>query len=536
MNLVDIEVKKRKELEKKERRARRLRLGKLRVTGLLFTLVLVALTGRIYFIKMVHGDEFERRALAQQFNRHNSESVIHPNRGNIVDRNNQTLAISHTAYNVILDIRMLARESPETQTHTVNTLHDILRIPEYELRNFLAIDLSTGRPVIDRHYFRIAENISRATRNEIIDSEAKGVYFTMTTLRDYPHGNLASQIIGFIRGDSSWGLELQYDLEMSGREGRTVRFYDSRGNPVTEQMEPVDGYTLVTTLDTEIQRICEIAALSMGREFEAQNALVAVMDPNTGELLGMAQYPTFDLNDPANMSLFTNSRNLVDLLGNPIAQDGDDDFVNRFRVWTNYGVSVTFEPGSIYKTMVVAAAIEENVISRHDRFFCGGGKQVLDRYIPCWIAEYGVTHGSQSITEVLANSCNVGMMDIVMSLERDRFYNKQRDFGFGGVTGIDLPGETSAANLLYSRAGLNPVELATGSIGQGFNVTAIQAMSAFAATINGGYLMRPFVVSQVLNARGVVVSENRPTVTRKVVSHETSRFMREAMREVFTLE
>lgn len=534
MNLVDIEVKKRELEERKEKRARKLRIYKLRFAGLGFTLLFVLLLGRVSYIKMVHGEEFEREVLRLQYNRSNMESVINPNRGNIVDRNNQSLAVSYTVYNIILDIRMLVEESQDAQTHTIEALHRHLGIPEYELRNHLLVDINTGKPIRDTHYYKLKSNVPRSVRNGLMDEKPKGVYDEMATMRDYVHGNLASQVIGFIRGDSKWGLESYYALEMLGQEGRTVRYYDSRNNPVVEQKDPVDGYTLVTTIDINIQKICEEAALSAGLEYDAQNAFVAAMNPMTGEVLAMAQYPTFDLNEPDNRMRFTNYRITAEPTDNIDEPEETSHFDNLYEVWKNYGIKTTFEPGSTYKAIVAAAALEEKLISRHDAsFYCNGGKQIYEDYIPCWVAAYGRTHGQQTLAQVLANSCNVGMMEIGASMGRNLFYKYQRDFGFGEATGIDLPGEESAASLLYSLGELNPVEVATGSIGQGFNCTAIQAMTAFGAVINGGDLMRPHVVSQVVDRNGVVVKENRPTVMRKVISQDTSKFMREAMVQTF---
>ena len=529
MNLVDIEVRKREQEEHREKKARKTRIHKLRVAGFGFTLLLLLLFGRISYIKMVHGETYERIALANQYNRNNLESVINPNRGNIVDRNNQTLAVSYTVYNIILDIRMLVNESADVQAHTVEVLHRHLGIPEYELRNLLFVDVD-GKPIRNTRYHILKTEVPRSVRNDLMDERPRFVYDEMATMRDYVHGNVASQIIGFIRGDSRWGLEAFYEHEMSGQEGRTIRYFDSRGNPMVEQKDPIDGYTLVTTLDTNIQRICEEAALAVGLEYDAQNTLVAAMNPMTGELLAMAQYPTFDLNVPDNKTRFTNYRVTVDEMGNLIEPDASDNFDSLFAVWKNYGIATTFEPGSTFKAMVVAAALEERVISRHDTFHCGGYIQLYDQTIPCWIYQYGgSTHGQLTLTEVLSHSCNMGMIAIAQKMGRDSFHKYRQDFGFGEVTGIDLPGEVSARHLIHSLGRMGPVEVAAASIGQGFNATAMQVMTAFGAVINGGDLMRPYVVSQVVDRNGVIVKENRPTVMRKVVSQDTSKFMRDAM-------
>ncbi|MBR1737295.1 MAG: PASTA domain-containing protein, partial [Firmicutes bacterium] len=199
-------------------------------------------------------------------------------------------------------------------------------------------------------------------------------------------------------------------------------------------------------------------------------------------------------------------------------------------VWRNFNITDSFEPGSIYKPIVVAAALEENVISTADRFYCGGGRNVADAYIRC---HYTPGHGSETLEEVLANSCNVGMMEIVEKLGKDKYYKYQQEFGIGEKTGVDLPDEKSMSALVYKYDNINEVELATCSFGQGFNCTPLQDITAFSALINGGNIMRPYVVSQIVDEKENVIKEHEPEVVRKVISEDTSDFIRNALTKVF---
>jgi len=203
------------------------------------------------------------------------------------------------------------------------------------------------------------------------------------------------------------------------------------------------------------------------------------------------------------------------------------------KAWKNFNISETFEPGSIYKPIVVAMALEEGIITPTTTFVCNGGKQVADYYIKCHKTS---GHGTLDVQGVLANSCNVGMMDIIEKMSPEVYLKYQHDFGFGSKTGIDLPGEVDAASLMYGLEDLQTTQMATSSFGQGFNCTALQALNAFNACINGGKLMKPYVVSQIVDASGNIVKETSPTVVRQVISQETSDYLRKAMQAVVSNE
>lgn len=493
---------------------------KLKLMGFLIISSILFLTGRIVYIQTVYGDEFERRAIIQQIMESASaERIITPNRGAILDRNRnlQALAISTTVYNIFIDPnRILARET-ESQDEIFRKINTVLDIPVNELR-----DIVEANP--NSRYRVIARGINLNTKEAMMAENANHVYFEEDTQRHYPGGQLAASLIGFIRGDSVWGLERMYNRELTGTAGREFRAFDSNNNPTTYINAAIEGYTLITTIDLAIQQEAQRLVTHYGGLAKAANAALIVANPNTGEILAMAEYPSFDLNAPFDVERVNSER-----IRARIMQEPEETWLERmFEINRNFSVVDTYEPGSVFKPLVFAAALEAGVISETDVFFCGGGRSINGVFIRCWIDG---CHGMQNFAEALANSCNPAAMDVAERLGRERYYNFQRDFGIGRPTGIDVPGEPNTERLVHSFSMLNPVELAAASMGQGFNVTSMQMLSSFSSVVNGGNLMVPFVVSQIVDGDGNIVHENTPTVSRKVISRETSDMMIAAMVE-----
>ncbi|MCD8091274.1 MAG: PASTA domain-containing protein [Clostridiales bacterium] len=499
--------------------------GRLKI---IFTIFIICLSFvgffRIFTIIYFHGAEYEARAINNQVSRI-QDKVINANRGNIYDRNNQPLAVSNAVYSVILDVRVLDQQTSETQTRTLQGLNAALGIPVSELQGYLAKN-ADGSLQYDTNWQIIQKQVSYDTGKAIEEMNLSCVYLEEDTLRTYPNDKLASQLIGFIRGDTKWGLESYYDDEMTGTPGRVFRTYEADDSIVTRREEPVRGNSLVTTLDITVQQYAENIAKEAYTEYEAQNASVLVMNPTTGEVLAMAAYPSFSLNNPTEITQLEDADFKTEW--DTVMTDEEKSAAYN-TAWKNYNITSTFEPGSIMKPLVVASALEAGAISKTDSFYCGGSKIVADYEIKCHNI-YG--HGTQTIAEVLAHSCNVGMMDIAYAMGYDTFYDFFKDWGFGEITGIDLPNEASAASLINSRDEMHITELSTYSFGQGFNCTPIQILSAFSAVINGGNLMKPYVVSQILDANGNVVKETEPTIVRKVISEDTSEWMRENLQSV----
>ncbi len=514
---------------------------KIAILGVICCFLLVGLLGIVGYIKIVYGEDYQRMARNQSTVAQTSvNKVINPNRGAILDRNRQQLVVSDTVYKVILDIRVLndiavtdaARPTPRgTLEKTLNKLSEILEIPIEELNACLAKD-ETGKLVNDTNWYILKRDVTPRVKTQLRDANLNGVHTFPDTKRRYIKSAFAPQTLGFIRGDSSWGLENYYNKQLAGEIGRMFWTYAPDNTPIVEEIPARQGATLVTTIDSYLQEFAQEAVIKAGNQYTPEYAAVMIMNPNTGEVLAMAQYPSFSLSAPGDPDYFTDEK--VKEYWDMLSEDEQTNYL--YKTWSNFHVSSSFEPGSIFKPVVAAAAIEEDIITTEDTFHCAGDTWVLDTYLPCWIKEYGDIHGSQTLEQSLANSCNMAMIQINERMGRDMFFKYRNDFGFGEETGIDVPGEApvSARSVMYALADLNPVELATSSFGQGFNCTAIQAMTAFSALINGGNLMKPYVVSQVIDSEGNVVHNQQPTVVRKPISSQTSDIIRVMLNAVVT--
>jgi len=521
--------------EPREARRESLKI-RMRIIGTVLVLCLTALLGRIVYITETYGAEFERRAVRQLVLRHSAvETSIPPAPGGILDRNRHPLVDSERVFVVALDVSLLHRavptnNNPNPQESAIHTIHEALDIPLERLWRYMSTN-ADGNLIQESSWRVLAHDVPANIALPLAERE-RHVHLQEEVLRWFPDPFLAPQVLGFIRGDSASGLELRYQDELSGQPGRVFRSFQANTAALPEEIPPRDGNWLVTTLDSDLQRIAQRVVENAVRDFNPEYAGIALMQPHTGEILAMAQWPSFSLEAPDDGTLFTD-RNIA---ANWETYNREQQMSHMFRTWNNFFISRTFEPGSTFKPFVIAAAIEENLIAiGRNYFFCEGVRTIDIWEIPCH-NRFG--HGNLSVLDALKVSCNLIMMDIIRLLGRDTFYMYRNDFGFGERTNIDLPGEeaVSAPGVMYTLGQLNPVELATSSIGQGFNATAIQSLNAFASLINGGYIMRPFVVSQIIDANGNVVSENTPTVVRNVLSQSTSDSIRRAMQSVISPE
>ncbi|MCL2851919.1 MAG: penicillin-binding transpeptidase domain-containing protein [Defluviitaleaceae bacterium] len=503
--------------------------GKLIFFGVAASFCIMFLLGRIMLIQTVHGDDFERRAIERTANSQTRFETFHAVRGQVFDRNRNLLASTFIRDNIVIDIRRLhllgvedRRRNRTRKADTLEAIHTHLGIPMDELMAYFTLD-PYGNLIDDTSHRIIARDVDPLVTLELMQSDVVYVFSEPVSVRSFVHPSLAPQVLGFVRGDASFGLESSFGAELAGRSGRIPM-----GVPGVSPGDQVrDGYSLITTIDTTIQQFAEDTARSSGIEFEAEAVSVIVMNPNTGEIIAMAQYPSFDNNHPDDVTRVTNPflrEYLLQLDRNRQVRDMNTS-------WNNFALSSSFEPGSIFKTVVAAAAFEERVANLSSIYFCGGYKDIHGDIIPCWIFPLtGGGHGTLTFEQALAVSCNVAFMDIAAEMGAEMFHRYLRYFGFGERTGIDLPGEASFAPLVYNLNDLRiPAQLATSGMGQGSNSTAIQNITAFASTINGGYLMQPFVVAQIVDSDGNVVYENRPTVQRNVLSRATSEVMREIM-------
>ena len=480
--------------------------------------------GRVLYMKVVHGAEYEAAAKNQQINRY--DITIPPNRGSILDRNNQVLAISTTVYNVALDSLQLAEVaelSPEEQEKTLTTLCEYFPELDYNtLKQYVTINPETGELYMNNHWKYLVKGIERSVKEELEAMNLKGVYFEKSSKRSYPLNSSACHLVGFTRGDAQWGLEGYYNSYMEGTPGRSFILYNGADSVVHQDYDAKDGDTIITTIDYNIQKIAEEVVAETAAEWPAKNVAAMVMDPYTGEVYAMAESHSFDLNNPNEIPEWETDTKYTENW-DQLSSEEQLEYLNT--MWKNFCVSDTYEPGSIFKPMLVAAALEEGVITPNSSFQCNGYTDIGGYRIKCQLVS---GHGNINVEQIMAQSCNMGVIQIANLLGADKFYEYQREFGFGDYTGIDLPGE--AAGQLHSKESIGPTELATMSFGQTFNCTSIQVIAAFSSLINGGNLVKPHVVSQIVDADGNVVLQNDTEVVRRVISEKTSAYMRTALK------
>lgn len=536
---------------------------KLFVIVILFTLVFLFLIGRLIYINAKDGKRYEKTVLAQQ----SYDSIEIPyRRGDILDRNGTQLATSEKVYNLILEPKNVL-QSDEVKTATVKALTKYFELTEEEINKALEDETSLYKKIKDKlTYDQVSPFNEFLTTDEA--KNVKGVWFEDEYERYYPYGSLACHALGFtVSGNvGQGGIEGYYSEELNGINGREYGYLTEDMNLERTTKEPVNGYNVVSTIDANAQTIVEKKISEFMKETGAKNVSALVMDPNSGEVLAMANSNSYDLNNPYEDSAIQylfEEKNIDYLLGDASVQDffqedeenklSDEDaalkavledrsisaeqkvssLTDDFRLlclnkaWRNYIISDNFEPGSTYKTFTISGALEDSIISEKDSYFCGGNLTVEDYKINCHNHN---GHGQVTVEQALMQSCNVALMEIAQKEQRGVFAKYQDVFGFGKTTSIDLAGEASGA--VYDEEGLNPVELATSSFGQGLTVTMIQLGTAFCSVINGGDYYEPHMVKQIVDENGGIINNIEPTVLRKTISSETSEFMRQALFKV----
>lgn len=480
---------------------------------LFFLFAILSLMYRIGHIKYVDGKVYEEKAVLQRLN---TEQIIYPNRGTIVDRNHHDLALSTIVYNVILDPNVLIDQITEDERNrTIQTLSKLLAVSTKTLSEKISKNPNSRYEILTKH---IQANMAQKIKSE----ELKGVWLEEDSTRNYLKNESAAHLIGFVNKDkkAQYGIEQKYDEYLTGIPGRVFPMLKEGKYIMEENIPAKPGNTIVLTIDETIQHFSEIALQNAVNEHHPKNASVIAMNPNTGEILAMVTYPTFNPNKYNDLSEYSEDNTWTSL-------SNEQKIEKLNTVWKNYNISNTYEPGSTFKPLLVAAALEENIISLEDTYYCSGHKDVYGQIIKCWRTS---GHGEQTLEEALANSCNVAMMDIAEKMGSDAFYHYQKLFGFGEQTKIDLPGE--AEGILHKLENLRPVELATSSFGQSFNVTPLQIINGFASVINGGNLMQPYVVKQIVSESGNEIKEINPIIRRKVISKETSQIVRKYLESV----
>lgn len=505
---------------------------KIKLVGVFTAIVLafVFLTGRAAALNLTKGDEYQKQVMSQM---RSGSQTIPFKRGDILDANGTALATSERSYNVILDVAGLLETKTTYQNKRINATVEALvsafGLDEPELREIL-------QDQADSRYVILKSNVDYETGRDFqsqMDQNADIVCVTLedSYVRTYPYGTLASDVIGFTSSGNvgTIGLEAYYNSELNGTDGKRTGYLSSGSSSESVIQSPTDGNSIVTTIDANLQAIVEKHILALNERLRdndhegegTKNTAVIIMDPNTGAILAEASYPNFDLNNPRDLSEYYTTEEQE-------AMTDEERLDTLNALWRNFCVSDTFEPGSTMKPFTMAAGFETGKLTGNETYVCTGSYSYegVANPVSC-IATNG--HGTETLKQVLENSCNVGMMQIAEVLGADDFCRYQHLFGFGEYTGIDLPGEGDTSNLLYSADNMQPIDLGTNSFGQNFNVTMTQLAAGFCSLINGGNYYEPYLVKEIRNANGDVVETKTPVLARKTVSQETCDILKDYM-------
>ena len=493
-------------------------------------LLLTALIVRLTYINVSSGETYTRQVLSQL--NYNSTTIPY-RRGDITDRNGTILATSEKVYNLILDAYVLnnskVKETGDCVDPTLDILEEYFGLEKSYVQDILDENPESRYIVMlqDLTYDEVEPYYSLINSEEEADQEVsqyiKGIWFEDDYIRRYPYNTLACDVIGFtVDGNvGTYGIEQYYNDVLNGVDGREYGYLTEETDLERTTIAPVNGENVQLTIDVNIQRIIEEKIWEFNEAIGSMNTAVIVMDPNNGEILGMASYPVYNLNDPRDLSNYYTDEELEEYTD-------EEQTVIYNELWRNFVISDTYEPGSTAKVFTVAAALDEDIVKSTDTFVCDGGERFEDgnsyTSIPC-----NGLHGTLDLAGALMHSCNDALMQIGAAMGKSTFIKYQSEFNFGQLTNIDLPGEASASTLLYNEDNMGPVELATNSFGQGFNATAIQVAAAFCSVVNGGSYYQPHMVKQISTESGSIVETMESELMRTTVSQETSEFIKDAL-------
>lgn len=464
---------------------------------------------------------FDREAYRAETlsNMNQKERAIEAPRGIITDRNGRRLAMSLLTYNIILSpYQIVNYVSEEEQEKLYETVEEATGVPAVQLRKTVNEKLAQNPR---SQWYQVAQKIE--LNQEMVDALNRlgGVTAEKTYKRNYPNNELAAHVLGFYNkaDKGQYGIEEGYDDYLTGQAGRSYMQVKDSKIMNSEYIEPKQGATVHLTIDQVVQQYATDTMKKYIDQYKPTNASCIIMEPNTGEILAMYSYPDYDPNT---------YNNLATQLGEDAwnCMSSEEQAQALYSAWKNYSIQFNYEPGSTFKPLVVAMALQEGAIALNDTYYCSGAKNVADRTIHCWKTEGG--HGYQTLSDALANSCNVAMMDIAEKLDSDIFLKYLSDFGFGEQTGIELAGEEKG--ILYTDLG--PVDKATSSIGQTFMVTPIQLITAFSSIINGGYLMEPYVVSEIIDENNAILVNHKQVTKRQVLSSNIANTIRNDLKKV----
>ena len=458
-----------------------------------FTLLILLTTLflRLFYIQIIRFEDFKQKAK----NQHSKEFTIDPRRGTIFDKYMEPMAINLDAHSIYCNPRQIKEED---KRKIAETLSNILDLDEENV--YLKLKKDKG-------FVWIKRKVGYDTYKIVKDFEIEGIFFELESKRKYPNDNTAAHILGFagIDNEGLEGLEGYYDDKLKGEAGWRSFIRDARMRTVLlkeeQSMPPRNGYNLILTIDSVVQYIVEEEIKNMTEKFNAEEASIVVMDPVTGKILALANYPTYNLNNYSKSEI------------------GDRK---------NTAISNVYEPGSVFKIVTASAALNEGMVSLEDTIYCekgeyrSGGRILHDFH----------RYGELSFREVIGKSSNIGVVKTAERIGKDKVYEYICKFGFGQKTNIDLPGEVAGISRepsIWSRS-----DITTIPIGQGIAVTPIQLASAISVIANGGYLMKPYIVDRITTWEGEEIKRFSPIVVRKVINNRTCEYMKDALRYVVT--
>lgn len=515
--------------KKKNPRIKTYMNNKLTLLFVIVALAFILLAWKLTSISRNNGEEYKKQVLSQQ----SYDSTVIPfRRGSIVDRNGTTIAYSAQVYNVILDSKLMNAD-PEKIEPTLIALNNCFGLDQLQIRQFITQNPTNAYHILAKQlsydqvqaYIELRDNPD----NNIC---VNGIWFESEYKREYPYGTMAADVIGFTTKDNvgMYGLEEYYNDQLSGSNGRIYGYLTDDNALERTTIAAVNGNTIVTTLDTYIQSICEEAIIDFNethaneyREGEkgSDNTGVIVMNVNTGEVLAMASYPGYDLNDPFNISDYYTAEEIALMEADGTYLEACND------IWKNFCISQSYEPGSVCKTFTIAAGLDSGTVHDSDVYYCGGFLKFGDgdggATIRCH-SRYG--EGELTTQRALELSCNVALMQMGQRIGAQTYLKYFRNFNFGLKTNIDLAGEMRTASLVFNENTMGPTELATSTFGQGYNVTMIQTIAAYCSLVNGGYYYQPHVVSRIVDDSGATVESIEPVLLRQTVSESVSEYMR----------
>ena len=485
----------------------------------------IVLFFKLYSLQITRHEELQSKAVSQQ----TRSSVVNADRGTIYDASGNILAISSTAETIFLspkEINDALNDEKNPVTWTKETLAgalaDILDVSEEGILKKMARTNSMYEVL----KYRVEEDVANEVRQYINDHKVKGVFLTTDAKRYYPYSDLASHVIGFVGTDYTglYGLEAEYDKDLQGKSGLVVTAKDNKQNDMlfeySQYFDPEDGDQLQVTLEATVQYYLQKGMEDMCDAFSPANGATGiVMDVRNGGILAMASYPNYDLNDFSTVT----DQTLLERIERGELEKADAQLIQ----WRNKALNDTYEPGSTFKILTLAAALEEGLIDKNTTVNCSGAVTISGQTIHC---SSKAGHGLQNLEQTVGNSCNPAFISYGLKLGTEKFYEYMRSFGIMSPTGIDLGGE--ATGVFAADANFTQLDLACYAFGQNFTVTPLALITAQAACVNGGYLYTPHFAQQITDSDGNVIWQHDDTPVRQVISEETSATVRECLEYV----